>query len=136
MQERWVRLDPYDYEISEEGEIRHIKHLRIRKPTVSSSGYERIRLRNKDTKNRDTLFVHRLVAGAFLNIPFLGSLNGRVVDHINRVRLDNRLENLRIISHSDNRKNSTGLPNLEIIEKVITLNSLGFTAKEILLALA
>lgn len=45
-----------------------------------------------------TLRIHRLVALAFLPNPF----NLPVPDHINGIRWDNRVENLRWSTHSDN----------------------------------
>jgi hypothetical protein len=50
------------------------------------------------------VYIHRLVALAF--IP--NHENKRVVDHINRNRTDNRVENLRWVTHSENKVN-TGL---------------------------
>jgi len=48
------------------------------------------------------ILVHRLVAETFLQNPE----NLPTVDHINRIRDDNRLENLRWASHKDNMRNT------------------------------
>jgi hypothetical protein len=31
--------------------------------------------------------------------------NGHILDHINRIKIDNRIENLRVVSHKENSKN-------------------------------
>lgn len=50
---------------------------------------------------RTTVRMHRLIAEkVFGEIP-----KGKVVDHINRDRLDNRRSNLRLISNGDNIRN-------------------------------
>lgn len=59
-------------------------------------GYLRVQCKGKTYK------VHRLVYEAF-NGPIPVNL---VVDHINRVRWDNRLDNIRIVTQSENRRNS------------------------------
>lgn len=50
--------------------------------------------------------VHKLVASAFLNHISRG--NTEVVDHINNIKTDNRLENLQLISHRDNLSKDIG----------------------------
>lgn len=49
-----------------------------------------------------TILMHHQVLNV---IPI--SLNGKVVDHINRNPLDNRKENLRIVSQSRNLRNTS-----------------------------
>lgn len=61
------------------------------------SGYRRVRI------NGVEYLVHRLVAGTFLDNPE----NLEEVDHINRNPSDNRVENLRWVSHSDNQRNTS-----------------------------
>lgn len=58
-------------------------------------GYLRVRIAGKD------YLVHRLVAETYFGeIP-----EGMEVDHINRVRGDNRVENLRIVTRRENMHN-------------------------------
>tara|TARA_R110000823_G_C15866239_1_gene493712 strand:- start:463 stop:981 length:519 start_codon:yes stop_codon:yes gene_type:complete len=54
---------------------------------------------SKGGKNK-TKRIHQLVAEAFLNHKPCG--HKLVVDHINNVKTDNRLENLQVISHREN----------------------------------
>lgn len=64
--------------------------------TCTYHGYARATVDRKNTA------MHRLVVGLD-KIP-----RGKHVDHINRIRLDNRRENLRIVSPEQNTLNSRG----------------------------
>jgi len=89
------------YEINKFGQVRrkykngNISYL---KPYLHNNGYYGITIEKRKRKN-----IHRLLAECFIpnpeNLPF--------VDHINRNRQDNRLENLRWCSISDNNSNRT-----------------------------
>ena len=72
---------------------------RFLKQTVSNRGYHRVGL-SRDGK-RKHYSVHRLVAEAFIPNPD----NKPEVDHINQVRFDNRVENLRWVTSLENGQN-------------------------------
>jgi hypothetical protein len=66
----------------------------IRKPTNDNKGYLHLLL-SKDAKLK-SFKVHKLVAMAFLNHTPCGMK--LVIDHINDNKLDNRVENLQIVT--------------------------------------
>jgi hypothetical protein len=80
------------------GKVNFISKEKMLKAVKNKEGYYVLNL-FKDGKQK-TMCVHVLLAIAFLNhIP-----NGHkiVVDHINNIKTDNRLENLQLISHREN----------------------------------
>lgn len=88
------------YEVSNLGNIKSIKFNKekILKPGKNSCGYLIVSL-SKNDKSK-TYYVHKLVAITFLNhIPCGYKL---VCDHINNDPLDNRLDNLQIITQREN----------------------------------
>ncbi len=87
------------YEVSSMGSVRNKKTLRVLKPWISGSGYYKCQV----GKNRLRKRVNRLIAEVFLPNEY----NLPVVDHINHIRTDNRVENLRWVSYRDNNLNRT-----------------------------
>lgn len=67
----------------------------------ANTGYLTVDIKDEDGVFKRVL-LHRL-AYAFENGPF----NGGEVDHYNHNRLDNRIKNLRLVSHKENKRNNT-----------------------------
>ena len=72
---------------------------RLLKFSTSTNGYYQVILQKEGFKK--IYKVHSLVAICFLNHTPDGTHNV-VIDHINEVKKDNRLENLRLIGHREN----------------------------------
>ena len=115
--EIWKDVQGYEglYQVSNFGRVKSLGR-NIKKP-LTKIGYvwqsERILKGRKDTKGylRVVLYkdqtpkgfkVHRLVAVAFIPNPE----NKPEVDHINRDKIDNSVNNLRWVSHKENMNNS------------------------------
>tara|TARA_R100000353_G_scaffold141373_1_gene100847 strand:- start:75 stop:587 length:513 start_codon:yes stop_codon:yes gene_type:complete len=99
-EETWKDVIGYEghYRISNQGRVMSLKSgkTRIRKPTLHRGGYLKIILRkNKRTK---TFLIARLVAQHFLP-DWDKSLQ---VDHINGVKTENDVDNLRMVTGSQN----------------------------------
>lgn len=68
---------------------------------IGADGYEFVYLRKGGKTYRH--YVHRLVADNFLS----DIKNGNVINHINGIKYDNRVENLEWCSQSENVKHAT-----------------------------
>lgn len=89
-----------DYEIFSEFPypIRRKSSDKVIKESINRKGYVICSL------NRKQYLKHRIIAGQFISNPN----NLPEIDHINHNKSDNRIENLRWVSKSDNQKNKTG----------------------------
>jgi hypothetical protein len=87
------------YTIDTDGKVCSIKSNKYLKPIYNSQGYEIVNLRiDGKTKQK---YIHRLVAEIFIPNPD----NLPTIDHINRLRYDNRICNLRWASRETQSNN-------------------------------
>lgn len=117
--EQWKDIPGYEgiYQVSSKGRIKSLGGLRvlfgngpnsrkaivkdkILKPAIDSGGYYYVNLAKNGIQR--TKNIHRLVAETFIPNP----KNLRDVNHKNGDKLDNNVENLEWLSHSDNIKHS------------------------------
>jgi len=95
MNENWKATYNGNYEVSDLGRVRRTDTGRILKP-LTGSRYLRVQLyQNGHGEHR---VIHQLVLEAFVGMR----PEGKEANHKNLNRLDNRLENLEWISHSEN----------------------------------
>lgn len=121
--EIWKDVRGYEglYQVSNEGNVRSldriIKHYpkdyfqkgRILKTAPSKTGYQMVVLINHN--HRETRFVHRLVAEAFLE----NANNYPVVNHKDENKANNQVENLEWCTHKHNA--NYGMRNNKISQK-------------------
>lgn len=96
----WKTIEDLEnYEVSDSGEVRNknTKHLLV--GSVDKGGYERVTLYNNGKKY--SKLRHILVAKAF--IP--NTENKPCVDHIDTIRTNNAVTNLRWVTHKENANN-------------------------------
>lgn len=88
-----------NYEISNLGNVRNKKTDRILKGSYNGDGYLKVML--YDVNSKKCRFIHRLLALTFIDNPE----NRPCVYHINGIKFDNNLTNLRYATHSENQHN-------------------------------
>jgi hypothetical protein len=116
MTEYWKDIVGFEgwYQVSSLGRIKRLKRRyvirdkeviknqeKILIPSVDSRGYENVVISNGEGTKRYK--VHRLVAEHFLDANVE---NKPQIDHINRNKRDNRVENLRWATNSENQMNT------------------------------
>lgn len=114
-EEIWKDIEGYEgkYQVSNLGRVKSLGRVIERRgqaPKITSDkilstrllkGYPTVRLNINNTSK--TFSIHRLIAHAFIPNPN----NLPHIDHINTIRIDNRIENLRWVSRSMNMLNET-----------------------------
>lgn len=132
--EIWKPIDEFEglYEVSNLARVRSVgKYVRggnnviyipphIKQQSINPYGYYYVILYKNNISK--TCMVHILVAKAFIPNPE----NKPCIDHINTIRTDNRIENLRWVTHHENTQNPLTLKHIkdacttkECIEKQI-----------------
>lgn len=100
--EEWRDIPGYEglYQVSDQGRVRSAKQFNfgsIKRLSITRKGYSRANL-CRDSKQKN-FYVHVLMAAVFIG----PKPEGHEVDHINRIRDDNRIENLRYLPKEKNR---------------------------------
>jgi len=110
MEEIWEDVQDYIglYEISSEGRVRSVRNNKdvILNTIISRYGYIKVRL-SKNTIKKEH-FVHRLIAIAFIPNPF----NYPYIDHIDTIRTNNSVTNLKWVTSKQNSNNPLTLQHL------------------------
>ncbi len=88
------------YEISNLGRVKNLSNGKILKNTLHKTGYYHLGLSKKGKESKKRINV--LIASAFIPNPE----NKRCVDHIDKDKTNNNIDNLRWATHSQNRMNS------------------------------
>jgi len=110
----WKTIQGFDkYEVSDVGEIRNKKSGRILKQKKDRKGYYTISLYDVNLGKKYPT-IHRLIALHFIDNPN----NYTDIDHINGIRTDNNIENLRWVSRQQNMWN-------KVVHKGYKLNPSG-----------
>lgn len=95
----WKQIEGYKkYSVSDTGLVRNDLTGQILSPHTTNKGYLRLNLTENGVQKKH--LVHRLVAKEFISNPN----NLEVVDHINGIKDDNRVENLQWLTSQGNTK--------------------------------
>lgn len=108
MNEQWKNIKNFSrYEISSLGNVRNKNTSKYLKLTLNFHGYVKICIINDENKTK-SVFVHRLVGEAFIE----NNNNKPTIHHINFIRNDNRVENLKWATVSEQNNNKMNKTNI------------------------
>jgi len=102
MEEIWKPIKDFEtYEVSSFGNVRNTITHKTLKPNKDTRGYYQTSVYRDGCKY--TILTHKLVASAFIE----NEEGMKEIDHINRIKTDNRVDNLRWSNRSRNMMNTT-----------------------------
>ena len=99
--EFWKKIKDFPYSVSSYGRVRNDRTNLLLKPSLTC-GYYKVRL-SYDGIVKD-ITIHNLVYCTFNNLNNIPE--GYVVDHIDSNKINNKLDNLQLITLSENVKNA------------------------------
>lgn len=122
--EEWRDIKCYEglYQISNHGRVKRLISVKCNKERLLAitkdlkRGYCRVMLSKGNKASR--FLIHRLLAEHFIPNPE----NKPCIDHINGIRDDNRIENLRWCTHSENNNFPLSILNKSIAQKALAQN--------------
>ncbi|SCJ53067.1 NUMOD4 motif [uncultured Clostridium sp.] len=113
--EVWKDIPEFEglYQASNLGKIRSLYRGDYKEltPRKNRGGYYYVNLYKQ--KKRKTITVHKIIATTFID----NSENKIYIDHINTIRTDNRVENLRWCTHKENCNNELTIKNKSISQR-------------------
>lgn len=111
MKEIWKDIKGYEgiYQVSNLGKVKSLLRNKLFKVSLNKYGYPRVSFKNK------TYTVHRLVAEAFIPNPY----NKPTVNHKNKIKTDNTVENLEWMTIGENNKHRYDKPNMTIFKELM-----------------
>ena len=104
----WKKVCGYDgdYLVNERGEVKSFKRDRVNgilmKTYLNKRGYQVVKLTDNKGISK-TVFVHRLVAQAFIDNPH----NKKEVNHIDECKANNHVTNLEWVTAKENSNHGT-----------------------------
>lgn len=109
--EEWRSFRNTSYEVSNKGRIKNIKTGYITVGSLADCGYYRANIIFPDD-SRKAIMVHQLVYETFVSPDF------ELINHINGIKTDNRVENLESVSHKENMRKAAEETNAWNFRKV------------------
>lgn len=105
------------YEVSNLGRVRSVRYLKTKNKTIRTilkpqlkNGYYVVELNCYERKKYKKK-VHQLVYNTFIDVNFITYFNEMVIDHIDENKLNNRVDNLQVLTRGNNTKKSKILKN-------------------------